>query len=117
MLVRVVLMSRRGVRIPKEELRAAEPVLGLLVVEDWREGNAEHRALRVARLRHPTQSYFPELLRPLFDPALIRCDKRGMVLAGFECEAVEGVVARVVQSWWLRPGQDVDDASASERAD
>jgi hypothetical protein len=103
MLFNVVPICRQGVRLARASLRAAEPILGRLVVEDWREGNAERRALRVARLRHPTQDYFPELLPPLFDPVLIRSDQRGMVLCGFECEPRgNGESAMVMQAWWLR---------------
>ena len=104
----VVPMCRQGVRQSAAELRAAMPITGLLVIEDWRDGNAENRALRVARLRHPTQSHFPELLLPMFDPVLVRCDHRGMVLVGIECDVRPGgEVARVMQQWWLRASAGV----------
>ncbi len=102
MIFRVLQIYREGVRLPREALRAAEPILGVLVVEDWREGNAQRRALRVARLKHPTVSYSPELLPPLFDPVLTRCDPRGMVLYGFQCESRPNrAVANLMQGWWL----------------
>jgi hypothetical protein len=103
MLFRVVLMFKEGIRIPADTLRTATPTVGRLVIDDWREGNAERRALRVARLKHPTICYSPELLHPLFDPTVIRCDKRGMVLIGFENHAQPDCrVVQVVQQWWLR---------------
>jgi hypothetical protein len=103
MIFQVIPMYRQGVRQPRELLRGAAAVVGRLKVEDWREGNAENRALRVARLFHPTQSYFPELLLPLFDPVLIRCDRRGIVLSGVEFDARPNrEVASVTQAWWLR---------------
>jgi hypothetical protein len=103
-LVRFLTLCQQGVRRPAAELRVAEAILGRLVVEDWRTGNAEHRALRVARRRHPTQAYFPEVLPPLFDPVLISVDARGAVLVGTELQPLgSGEVARVQQRWWLRP--------------
>lgn len=103
MLFSVVLMFHEGIRLPADTLRSAIPTVGRLVIDDWREGNAERRALRVARLKHPTISYSPELLHPLFDPTVIRCDQRGMVLMGFENHAQpDRQVLQVVQQWWLR---------------
>lgn len=98
------MLCQQGVRRPAAELRAAEAILGRLVVEDWRTGNAEQWALRVARCRHPTEAYFPEMLPPLFDPVLISVDARGTILVGAELQPLaSGEVARVQQRWWLRP--------------
>lgn len=103
MLVQALKLCHGGIRYPRAALRSAAPIVGTLIVEDWQEPNVENRALRVARLKHPTQSFSPELLIPLFDPVLVRCDHRGMVLTGFEYQAKDDETARVLQSWWLRP--------------
>lgn len=108
MLFRVVPLCISGVRLSKDAIRGIEPILGRLKIEDWVHGHLESRAVRVARLGHPTQSYFPELLFPLFDPVLTKCDIRGMLLSGFECNSKGGgEVARVLQVWWLREPVEV----------
>jgi hypothetical protein len=102
MLLSVVQTRRNGARLTREEIEARAPVVGRLTIYDWREGNSAGRALRVARLNHPTISYSPELLLPLLDPALVRMTDAGFLLVGYEIESAGDRVAEHLQGWWVR---------------
>lgn len=94
----------RGVRLGCNALRAAKPILGLLIIEDRHPENEKAPVVRIARFRHADAVRFPEVLLPLFDPVLLRCDQRGVLLGGFEGEAQPGGEGgRMLQAWWLRP--------------
>ena len=97
-----VQTRRNGARFTREEIEVSTPVVGRLTICDWREGNSACRALRVARLNHPTISYSPELLLPLLEPALVRMTDAGFLLVGYEIESAGDRVAEHVQGWWVR---------------
>jgi len=102
MLLSVVQTRHNGARLTREEIAASAPVVGRLTISDWREGNSAGRALRVARFNHPTISYSPELLLPLFDPAVVRMTDAGFLLVGYEIDSAGDRVAEHVQGWWVR---------------
>lgn len=103
MLYAVVQTHNQGIRLSRETIRTTEPIVGQLEITDWLEGNAERRALRVARLKHPTISYYPELLTPLFDPAIVRMTSQGFLLLGFQIHADEQFrPIEMRQGWWVR---------------
>jgi hypothetical protein len=77
MLFAIVETHKAGVPLERETVLSTPPVVGKLTISDWREGNAEGRALRVAYLKHPTVSYKPNQLHPLFDPVLVRMTAKG----------------------------------------
>ena len=102
MLFAVVQTHRKGVRLSREEIRAATPVVGNLLLSDWLQGNASNRAIRVANLMHPTVEYYPKLIQPIFDPVLVRMTKLGFLLVGTECRLEDGDGIESVQGWWCR---------------
>ncbi len=103
MLFSVVETHRQGVRLTREAIRAAEPIVGQLEITDWLEGSAFGRALRVARLKHPTLSYHPELRHPLFDPQIVRMTGQGFLLIGIQIHTNEQLKAiEAAQGWWIR---------------
>ena len=109
MLFAVVQTHRKGVRLSREEIRAATPVVGNLLLSDWLEGNASNRAIRVAKLMHPTVEYYPTLVQTIFDPVLVRMTKVGFLLVGTEYHVDgNGACIECVQGWWCRA---VDEAS------
>lgn len=81
---------------------SATPVVGNLVLSDWREGNAANRAIRVANLKHPTIDYYPSLIPPIFDPVLVRMTAVGFFIVGTEYRAEGGATIETVQGWWAR---------------
>jgi hypothetical protein len=102
MIFHVTETHRQGVKLTRAEVLAATPTPGQLVIEDWREGNAENRALRVAYLKHPTNSYHPNQLHPLFDPVLVRMTPTGFLLIGWQVHAtVDGGRWEYKQGWWI----------------
>lgn len=102
MLFAVVQTHRNGVRFSREDVRAAIPALGNLVLSDWLQGNAANRAIRVANLKHPSVEYYPNLLQPIFDPVLVRMTKIGFLLVGTEYHLEGEVCIESVQGWWCR---------------
>ncbi len=102
MLFSVVQTHRNGIRLSREDVRAAAPVLGNLVLSDWLQGNAANRAIRVAKLKHPSIAYHPDLLQPIFDPVLVRMTKVGFLLVGTEYRLEDGACVESVQGWWAR---------------
>ncbi len=102
MLSHVTETYRLGKKLPRAEVLATAPTPGQLIIEDWLQGNAEHRALRVAYLKHPTISYHPNQLHPLFDPVLVRMTAMGFLLIGWQVQSVSGTETREFkQGWWV----------------
>lgn len=102
MLFAVVQTHRKGVKLSRDEIRAATPVIGNLILSDWREGNAANRAIRVATLKHPKIEYYPALLQPIFDPVLVRMTSVGFLIVGMEYRPEGDETIETVQGWWVR---------------
>ena len=103
MLFAVVQTHRKGVRLSREEIQAATPVVGNLILSDWLQGNASNRAIRVAKLMHPTVEYHPTLFQTIFDPVLVRMTKVGFLIVGTENHGeIGGACIECVQGWWCR---------------
>lgn len=103
MLFSVVETHRQGIRLSRDEIRAAEPIVGQLEIHDWLEGSAARRAIRVARLHHPTLNYHPQLLSPMFDPMIVKMTAQGFLLVGTQIHATgQGESAEALQGWWVR---------------
>jgi hypothetical protein len=101
MLFHVTETYRQGVRLARAEVLAATPKPGQLVVEDWLQGSAENRALRVAYLKHPTVNYHPNQLHPLFDPVMVRMTAKGFLLIGWQVDASGDERREYKQGWWV----------------
>lgn len=103
MLFAVVQTHRHGVRLSRDEIRAAEAIVGKLEITDWLQGSAAGRAIRVAKLTHPTVDYFPQLLNPLFDPRIVRMTGQGFLLVGLQIHTDGQMKAiEAAQGWWVR---------------
>lgn len=103
MLFAVVETHHQGRRLSRDEIQAAAPVVGHLQISDWPAGNTFNRAVRVARLGHPTNSYHPQLLSPLFDPVLARMTRSGFLLIGLQIDLdAQNQPIEVSQGWWVR---------------
>lgn len=102
MLFHVTETYLLGVKLTRAEVLAATPKPGELVIQDWQEGNAEGRALRVAYLKHPTINYHPSQFHPLFDPVLVRMTPKGFLLIGWQVNAApDGGSREYKQGWWV----------------
>lgn len=102
MLFHVTETYRQGVKLPRAEVLATPPTPGQLVIDDWREGNADNRALRVAYLMHPVVSYHPNQLHPLFDPVMVRMTPKGFLLIGWQIHVVSvAEIREYKQGWWV----------------
>ncbi len=111
MLFAVIETHRQGVRLSREEIRAAEPIVGQLEITDWPHGNAFRRAVRVANLRHPAIDYYPALLTPLFDPVIVRMTSQGFLLVGVQIHATDTGTFETTQGWWVRaPHRDMSQS-------
>lgn len=93
-----------GAKIPREELLNVAPKVGELVIQDWREGNAENRALRVAYLKEDLENKKPQLLLPLFEPVVVRMTTKGFLLKGYQIDSKGSgeELVQYVQGWWVR---------------
>lgn len=95
---------REGVKLSRDEIFATPPTLGQLTVEDWREGNAENRVLRVAHLKHPTIEYHRSPLNPLFEPVIVRMTSKGFLLVGWQINTtLDGDRREYKQGWSVVP--------------
>jgi hypothetical protein len=102
MLFSVVQTRLTGVRLTREEIAAAAPLVGRLSIHDWQKGNSSGRALRVATLRHPSISYQADLLLPIFDPVIVRMTDAGFLLIGWQIETLpDNRTAEHSQGWWV----------------
>lgn len=102
----VIQLCEQGRRLSREEIAAALPVIGDLEVSDWRQGNAAKRILRKAELFDRMPQCNRGLLRPLFDPAIIRMTTAWMVLRGWQidCDPGPSLTPReYAQEWLVRP--------------
>lgn len=109
MLFHVTETHGQGVKLTRAEVLAAAPKSGQLVIQDWLEGNADNRALRVAYLHHPTVSYHPGQLPPLFDPVLVRMTAKGFLLVGWQIHATfDGDRREYKQGWWVVEAPPLD---------
>ncbi len=116
MLFAVVQTHRKGVRLSREEIRTATPVVGNLLLSDWLQGNASNRAIRIANLKHATVEYHPSLLKPIFDPVLVRMTKMGFLLVGTERRLEGADSVESVQGWWcLAVAEASPDPDSSQR--
>lgn len=114
MLFHVTETHRHGVKLTRAEILAAAPILGQLLIQDWRQGSAENRALRVAYLKHPTVSYHRSQLHPLFDPVLVTMTAAGFLLLGWQVHAtVDGGRWEFKQGWWVVEAPPLDTQTAS----
>jgi hypothetical protein len=100
----VVQTRRLGRRLTAQAIREAQPIVGELLVSDWREGSSSNRALRVAKLKTTDPLRENDLIHPLFDPVLVRVTADFMVLVGIEvnCDADHEPVDHA-QGWLIRP--------------
>lgn len=102
MLFHVTETYRQGVKLSRAEVLTTPPTPGQLVIDDWLQGNADNRALRVAYLKHPTVSYHPTQLLPLFDPVLVRMTAKGFLMIGWQAHVTPGAEMREYkQGWWV----------------
>ena len=105
MRFRLVTIRDQGRRLSRAEIQAATPLVGDFVIRDLpASGNGWRRAMRCADLLDESSPQARRtLLRPLFDPVLVRVTPTSMLLLGHELEVVEGVIHEHVQGWLLRP--------------
>nr|WP_024309941.1 MULTISPECIES: hypothetical protein [Pseudomonas] len=95
MQFRVVQMRRRGVAVPKDQLRSAEPLtIDVLIEASFYEDLGRYS--RVARCFTSNPGHEP--LPRLFDAEINSMAPLGMVITG--TEIVDGVA--YAQSWWCR---------------
>lgn len=105
MRFKLVTIRSQGRRLSRAEIQASTPLVGDLVIRDLpAAGNSWRRAMRCADLLDESSPQARRtLLRPLFDPVLVRVTPTSMLLMGHELEVVEGVIHEHVQGWLLRP--------------
>ena len=102
MPVAVIVMRRKGQKIPIDELRETEPLLGRLIVE-LRSASDGRTFRAIACLHRPGLGDIGDVCAPLFDPVLERQDSRGQLLTGYQIDASDGGPAKYGQSWLVRP--------------
>ena len=96
MICKVTRLRARGIRVSSP---TAEVTTGDLSIDEMTQ-SAFGRAVRVARLRHPTRpTAVPELLPSLFDPQMLQVEGNNMVLTGIERELIDGQMVDYAQTW------------------
>lgn len=101
MQFKVVQLYTRGVRRPRDEIRADPGVTGMLIVRDWIEGCSELRPVRIADVvAHVGLSSERPLLPRLFDVVLLRSTPKGILLRGFAMSSMDGALTQTAQAWW-----------------
>lgn len=102
MPVSVLQLRHKGQKIPVEQLREIEPLVGRLVVELKASGDS--RTFRmIAQLRGPGLGDVTDVCWPLFDPVLERQDSRGQILAGYQLDSKDGIQTKYGQAWLVKP--------------
>jgi hypothetical protein len=116
MLFQLLCLHNKGIALGNDELAKAPRYTGNLVVEDWREGNASGRALRMAKFLDTKffgHNVCRELLPPLFEPALVKMTDKQMMLHGYVIGVEDRVVAHYTQYWVLQMVDAMPPAAAS----
>jgi hypothetical protein len=99
MLVEVVVLRRKGAKIPREAL--GEPRRGWLRLDSANIAGVQslHAALHASRSRGA-----PPVIQGLSHARVRKIDERGMLIYGLEAEGHGGPGAqRWPQAWWCRP--------------
>ena len=110
MLVTVVKLRQHGRRITRQEMDEATPLTGRITVELATGGSGVIAHSKVAELYSANQQRTTgSVTRPLFEPALMRWSKGGIVLAGFEINVIDGQAIQHYQAWLVRPLTDQPD--------
>jgi hypothetical protein len=105
MLVDVVELRRRGEKLSKDEVRAAKPVRGELMLHNIRPGinywRGRQRPLQAGLLRPGTYDW---ALPPLDYACVTRIRPgKGMTIAGFQETGIRKATQIHLQVWWARP--------------
>ncbi len=102
MLFSVVQTHCEGVRLTRDEIKAATPIVGRLEISDWAQ-NYSGRSLKVAKLRNPNSTLLTELLLPIFEPIIVKMTDKGFLISGYQLKCLDtGKMAEYVQGWWVR---------------
>jgi hypothetical protein len=117
MLVDVVCLRRMGARLPRDEVRNAPPIRGVLSVASshgvnasgrWRATHAQLHVSSVALLPH------------LVDAVVTKIEGNSFLIAGSEviCKPGPGASFQSRQTWWCRlvPGRAPDQGAPSNQA-
>lgn len=106
MKARIVELYQDGRRIPRDVALAAEPIAGELIVAGAPSNQGRHT--RMADLVKITPSCKRPMMRPIFDPVLIRMSEGdgGFVLRGYQLHSEkvgnDHQITEFVQEWWVR---------------
>jgi hypothetical protein len=103
MRVEVIQLMFEGKRLSREELERAPRFFGNLVMDWWTEGNAFKRPIQRVRLKGLGHGTPPDLIAPIFEPALEKVTDDRMVIRGVQVVAASGQTQQVAQEWMLRP--------------
>ncbi|ALV07313.1 hypothetical protein [Roseateles depolymerans] len=82
MLVRALCLRRQGVKLTPEELRAATPLVGTLILDKSTYKGRDGRGNQVCLLMPTGNSTVPHV--ELFSARLIRIEQRGILIGGEE---------------------------------
>lgn len=97
------LLYRNGIALTADELAAAPSYSGNLVIRYWsmEQGSMPTKRARLLDMSHPKNH--TDIVRPLFEPDLIKMTDKQMILRGYEIQSdADLVVAHYLQYWALR---------------
>lgn len=114
MLAHVTLLRRKGVRLTKTDLAAADSYYGDLTITELRGSDIAKHARRIAELVPLSlrEKKTGRVLPPLFDPVLVYMKRHTFVLRGFEVHNLydhRGSVVEYVQGWLVTSAGADDD--------
>ncbi|WBS00213.1 hypothetical protein OU994_17995 [Pseudoduganella sp. SL102] len=101
--VSVILLRRDGQRITGDEFRAAEPVVGRMLLGPAQRHRSGGGASHMAEVLRAGSVATGSACKPLFNPTIVLTDHRGFVLSGYEVALQDGRPVHVEQAWLVRP--------------
>jgi hypothetical protein len=101
--VSVILLRRDGERITGDEFRAAEPIVGRLLLGPTQRHRSGGGASHMAEVMRTGSVATGSVCKPLFNPTIELTDHRGFVLSGYEVALLNEQTVHVEQAWLVRP--------------
>lgn len=109
MRVDVIELMRNGQPLSRNELYDAPRLAGNLFIAPWVDGSVFNRPVLRARLQGLGHGDPPDLVAPIFDPAILHVSNDRMRLRGVQLVSAEGQTRHVVQEWMVRPATLAND--------
>lgn len=106
MKVRVIELYVVGERRPRAQLQAIQGETGELELDAWDNQTPDRRLQLRARLTVAAGNTRRDALPPIYDVAVLRITRKGMLLQGVQRITYARTVVGFVQQWWCEPAAE-----------